>query len=79
MVSLFVVGVFLTAVVGVLPTFVVDAARIVVVVVARAVVVVEPETLAPEPLGQPPLGAGIMSSPWSPWPLRLLASTVRVR
>ena len=78
MVSLFVVGVFLTVVVGVLPTFVVDAARIV-VVVARAVIVVEPETLAPEPLGQPPIGAGIMSSPWSPWPLRLLASTVRVR
>jgi len=30
------------------------------------------------PLGQPPLGAGIMSSSWSPWPLRLLASTVIV-
>ena len=30
------------------------------------------------PLGQPPLGAGIMSSLWPPWPLRLLASTVIV-
>ncbi|MFZ9707553.1 MAG: hypothetical protein ACO3CG_06900 [Ilumatobacteraceae bacterium] len=30
------------------------------------------------PLGQPPLGAGIMSSSWSPCPLRLLASTVIV-
>ena len=77
--SLFVVGVLPTVVVGVLPTFVVDVARIVVVVVARTVVVVEPETLAPEPLGQPPLGAGIMSPLWSPWPFRLLASTVIVR
>ena len=54
------------------------AARIVVVVVARTVVVVEPETLAPPPLGQPPPGAGIRSSSWSPCPLRLLASTVIV-
>ena len=30
------------------------------------------------PVGQPPLGAGIRSSSWSPWPLRLLASTVIV-
>ncbi|MFM8451335.1 MAG: hypothetical protein ACKOAQ_00550, partial [Acidimicrobiaceae bacterium] len=27
-------------------------------------------------LGQPPLGAGIRSPLWPPWPLRLLASTV---
>ena len=65
-------------VVGVLPTFVVDAARIVVVVVARTVVVVEPETLALVRLGQPPLGAGIMSPLCPPWPLRLFASTVIV-
>ena len=30
------------------------------------------------PVGQPPLGAGIMSLSWSLWPLRLLASTVIV-
>ena len=30
------------------------------------------------PVGQPPLGAGIMSPSWSLWPLRLLASTVIV-
>jgi len=29
-------------------------------------------------VGQPPLGAGIMSLSWSLWPLRLLASTVIV-
>ena len=67
------------------PDVVVVAARIVVVVVGRevvvvgrVVVVVEPATLAPPLLGQPPAGAGIRSSSWSPWPLRLLASTVIV-
>lgn len=75
-----------TVVVGVLDGAVVDAARIVVVVVvartvvvvARTVVVVEPETLALVRLGQPPLGAGIMSPLCPPWPLRLFASTVIV-
>jgi hypothetical protein len=67
-----------TVVVAVLDGAVVDAARIVVVVVARTVVVVEPETLALVRLGQPPLGAGIMSPLCPPWPLRLFASTVIV-
>jgi hypothetical protein len=61
-----------------------------VVVVARMVVDVDDDVLELllddairtvvelVPLGQPPLGAGIMSSSWSPWPLRLLASTVIV-
>ena len=61
-----------------------------VVVVARMVVDVDDDVLELllddairtvvelVPLGQPPPGAGIMSSSWSPWPLRLLASTVIV-
>ena len=66
-----------TVVVALLDGAVVDAALIV-VVVARTVVVVEPETLALVRLGQPPLGAGIMSPLCPPWPLRLFASTVIV-
>ena len=61
-----------------------------VVVVARMVVEVDDDVLELllvdairtvvelVPVGQPPLGAGIMSLSWSLWPLRLLASTVIV-
>jgi len=61
-----------------------------VVVVARMVVEVDDDVLELllvdairtvvelVPVGQPPLGAGILSLSWSLWPLRLLASTVIV-
>ncbi|MFM7827132.1 MAG: hypothetical protein ACKODI_08645 [Acidimicrobiaceae bacterium] len=50
-----------------------------VVVVPRIVVDVDDAgrtVVSLVPLGQPPLGAGIRSPLWPPWPLRLLASTV---
>jgi hypothetical protein len=49
---------------------------VLVVEVVPEIVVVTPGKVVVVPLGQPLLGAGIMSSLWSPWPKRPLASTV---